>query len=334
MITFDNRDCGGSTRLEGVPVPNVLRAIGRALLRRPVAAPYTLEDMAADTVGLLDALGLERVHVVGASMGGMIGQMVAARHPGRVLSLTSIMSNSGNPARKYAFGRWKALRAIVHPPPPPDDHPAVVEHLIRVFGVIGSPGFRDDLPLMRPLFERVARRGLYRNGTARQLLAILATGDRRADASEDHGAHAGAARRGRSAGAARGRPRHGREHPGCTARGHRRHGARLPAHADDEARAADRRALPERAAGFAGRRAIAASRRCRGGGISDRRVTSRDSCRRACLGCTHPGGRGHRADSAPRRARLIQPLLRSPAAIPLIVRWMPRCVRSSRSPAR
>jgi pimeloyl-ACP methyl ester carboxylesterase len=181
VITFDNRDCGGSTRLEGVPVPNVLRAIGRALLRRPVAAPYQLEDMAADTVGLLDALGLERVHVVGASMGGMIGQMVAARHPGRVLSLTSIMSNSGNPARKYAFGRWKALRAIVHPPPPPDDHPAVVEHLIRVFGVIGSPGFRDDLPLMRPLFERVARRGLYRNGTARQLLAILATGDRRAE---------------------------------------------------------------------------------------------------------------------------------------------------------
>jgi pimeloyl-ACP methyl ester carboxylesterase len=179
VITFDNRDCGGSTRLEGMPVPNVLRAIGRSLLRRPVAAPYTLEDMAADTVGLLDALGLERVHVVGASMGGMIGQMVAARHPGRVLSLTSIMSNSGNPARKYAFGRWKALRAIVHPPPPPDDYPAVVEHLIRVFGVIGSPGFRDDLSLMRPLFERVARRGLYRNGTARQLLAILSTGDRR-----------------------------------------------------------------------------------------------------------------------------------------------------------
>ncbi len=181
VITFDNRDCGGSTRFEGVPVPNVLRAIGRALLRRPVAAPYTLEDMAADTVGLLDALALERVHVVGASMGGMIGQMVAALYPGRVLSLTSIMSNSGNPARKYAFGRWKALRAIVHPPPPADDHPAVVEHLIRVFGVIGSPGFRDDLSLMRPLFERVARRGLYRNGTARQLLAILSTGDRRAE---------------------------------------------------------------------------------------------------------------------------------------------------------
>jgi pimeloyl-ACP methyl ester carboxylesterase len=179
VVTFDNRDCGGSTRFEGVPVPNVLRAIGRALLRRPVAAPYRLEDMAADTVGLLDALGLERVHVVGASMGGMIGQVVAAQHPERVLSLTSIMSNSGNPERRIAFGRWKALRAIIRRPPRPDDYPAVVEHLMRVFSIIGSPAHRHELPAMRPVFERVARRGLYRNGTARQLLAILATGDRR-----------------------------------------------------------------------------------------------------------------------------------------------------------
>ena len=179
VITFDNRDCGGSTRFEGVPVPNVLRAIGRALLRRPVAAPYRLEDMAADTVGLLDALGIERVHVVGASMGGMIGQVIAAQQPGRVLSFTSIMSNSGNPERRIAFGRWKALRAIIRRPPPPDDYPAVVEHLTRVFSIIGSPAHRHELSAMQPLFERVARRGLYRNGTARQLLAILATGDRR-----------------------------------------------------------------------------------------------------------------------------------------------------------
>jgi proline iminopeptidase len=96
-----------------------------------------------------------------------------------VLCLTSIMSNSGNPDRKIAFGSWKALRAIIHRPPPPDDHEAVVQHLTRVFSVIGSPAFRHELGQMRPLFERVARRGLYRNGTARQLLAILATGDRR-----------------------------------------------------------------------------------------------------------------------------------------------------------
>lgn len=180
VVTFDNRDAGGSTRFEGVPVPNVLRAIGRSLLRRTVAAPYTLDAMAADTIGMLDALGIARVHVVGASMGGMIGQLLAADYPSRVLSLTSIMSNSGNQDRKIAFGRWKALRAIIHRPPPPDDHEAVVRHLMRVFGVIGSPAFRHELESMRPLFERVARRGLYRAGTSRQLLAILATGDRRA----------------------------------------------------------------------------------------------------------------------------------------------------------
>ena len=179
VVTFDNRDAGGSTRFDGVRVPNVLRAIGRALLRRPVVAPYTLQDMAADTVGMLDALGIGQVHVVGASMGGMIGQLIAANYPGRVLSLTSIMSNSGNPERRIAFGRWKALRAIIHRPPPPDDHPAVVQHLMRLFAIIGSPAYRHEIERMRPLFERVARRGLYRAGTSRQLLAILATGDRR-----------------------------------------------------------------------------------------------------------------------------------------------------------
>ncbi len=76
VVTFDNRDAGGSTRLHDKPVPNVLRAIWRALRRRPVSAPYTLDDMAADTVGVLDALGVDRVHVVGASMGGMIGQVI------------------------------------------------------------------------------------------------------------------------------------------------------------------------------------------------------------------------------------------------------------------
>lgn len=179
VITFDNRDAGGSTRLEAAPVPNVLRAIWRGLRRRPVSAPYALDDMAADTIGLLDALGVDRAHVVGASMGGMIGQVIAAKYPSRVLSLTSIMSNSGNPERRIAFGRWKALRAIIRRPPPPDDLEAVIGHLEYVFGVIGSPAFRHELGSMRPLFERVARRGLYRAGTSRQLLAILATGDRR-----------------------------------------------------------------------------------------------------------------------------------------------------------
>jgi pimeloyl-ACP methyl ester carboxylesterase len=179
VITFDNRDSGGSTRLAGAAIPNVMLAITRALLRRKVRSPYTLDDMAADTVGLLDGLGIERTHVVGASMGGMIAQVLAARHPGRVSSLTSIMSSTGNPQRKIAFGKRRALRAILHPPPPSDDIPATIAHLERVFAAIGSPGFPQDPALLRQHFERVANRGLYRAGTARQMLAILGSGDRR-----------------------------------------------------------------------------------------------------------------------------------------------------------
>jgi proline iminopeptidase len=179
VILFDNRDSGGSTRLADAAVPNVPMAIARALLRRKVRSPYTLDDMATDTAGLLDALGIDRAHVVGVSMGGMIGQVLAARHPQRVLSLTSVMSSTGNPQRKIAFGKRSALRAILHPPPPSDDIPATVAHLERVFAAIGSPGFPQDPAVLRQHFEKVARRGLYRAGTARQLLAILGSGDRR-----------------------------------------------------------------------------------------------------------------------------------------------------------
>jgi pimeloyl-ACP methyl ester carboxylesterase len=179
VILFDNRDSGGSTRLADAAVPNVPMAIARALLRRKVRSPYTLDDMATDTAGLLDALGIDRAHVVGVSMGGMIGQVLAARHPQRVLSLTSVMSSTGNPQRKIAFGKRSALRAILHPPPPSDDIPATVAHLERVFAAIGSPGFPQDPAALRQHFEKVARRGLYRAGTARQLLAILGSGDRR-----------------------------------------------------------------------------------------------------------------------------------------------------------
>ena len=180
VIHFDNRDCGGSTRLAGVRGGSVPLAIARALLRRKVHAPYDLGDMAADAIGLLDALDIERVHVVGASMGGMIAQVLAARHPERVISLTSVMSATGNPRRKIAFGTRRALRALLTPPPPADDFPAIAEHLLRVFGVIGSPGIPQDQAALRAQFERVARRGLYREGTERQLLAVLASGDRRA----------------------------------------------------------------------------------------------------------------------------------------------------------
>jgi proline iminopeptidase len=177
VVRFDNRDCGHSEKIRAGRLPNIPFAIGRALARLPVRSPYSLDDMGADAMGLLDALAIPRAHFVGVSMGGMIGQVIAARHPERVTSLTSIMSSSGNP--RVSLGRMRAVRAMLRRPRDPGDVDAVVAHLVGLFGVIGSPGFATDAELLRRNCERVARRGYYPMGTARQLLAILASGDRR-----------------------------------------------------------------------------------------------------------------------------------------------------------
>jgi pimeloyl-ACP methyl ester carboxylesterase len=179
VVTFDNRDCGGSSRLADAGVPNIPRSMTRALLRQPVAAPYNLGDMAEDTRVVLDATGIERAHVVGVSMGGMIAQVFAATHPQRVRTLTSIMSTTGNPRPSIALGKSGALRALLKRPPANPTLDQAVDHLEFVFGIIGSPGFRQQATQLRPHFERVARRGLYPAGTSRQLAAILASGDRR-----------------------------------------------------------------------------------------------------------------------------------------------------------
>lgn len=180
VIRFDNRDCGESTKFAGQRLPNMALAIVRALLRKKVDAAYTLDDMANDARGVLDALDIERAHVVGVSMGGMIGQQLAALHPQRVLSLTSIMSSTGNPDRRIAFGSLRALRAILARPSANPSVDELTAHLSRVFSVIGSPGYPPTAEQMRVQMERIARRGYYADGSARQLLAILRSGDRRA----------------------------------------------------------------------------------------------------------------------------------------------------------
>ena len=179
VIRFDNRDAGGSARVRGGRRQNVQVAMARALMRLPVHSPYTLEDMADDAVGVLDALGIERAHVVGASMGGMIAQVLAARRPGRVATLTSIMSSSGNPSPRVALGSSRALRVLLRRPGRLDNVESITEHLMYVFGVIGSPGFRAEPHAMRSHIAKVARRGYDAAGAERQLLAILASGDRR-----------------------------------------------------------------------------------------------------------------------------------------------------------
>lgn len=179
VVRFDNRDCGRSGKLAAGRLPDLRAAIVRAILRRAIHAPYTLDDMAGDTVGLLDALAIDRAHLVGASMGGMIAQNVAALYPERVASLTSIMSSTGNPSLRVALGRPRALRAILSRPANASDAEAQVEHYLRVYGVIGSPGFATDREALRAHLRRVVARGIHPAGTVRQLLAILASGDRR-----------------------------------------------------------------------------------------------------------------------------------------------------------
>jgi len=177
VIRFDNRDSGLSSKIRVRRQPNLVAALAASWLRLPVRSPYTLDEMAADAVGLLDALGIPRAHVVGLSMGGMIAQVVAARYPERVLSLTSIMSSSGS--RKVSQPRPDAKRALLSKPRDPADPESVVDHLVRFFGVIGSPAFPTDRAALREQVAHSVRRGHHPAGVTRQLVAILASGDRR-----------------------------------------------------------------------------------------------------------------------------------------------------------
>ncbi len=177
VVRFDNRDCGLSSRLRSHRWASPLLALTAARLGLPVLAPYSLEDMARDTLGLMDALGIGKAHVVGASMGGMIAQVLAARFPNRVLSLTSMMSASGR--RRVARPKKQALRVFMRRPPARAGVAAVIAYLVEVFTVIGSPGFPTDRRLLEERITGWVRRAYDPAGTTRQLLAVVASGDRR-----------------------------------------------------------------------------------------------------------------------------------------------------------
>jgi pimeloyl-ACP methyl ester carboxylesterase len=170
VIRFDNRDAGHSTKITRGPRPNVLRAMVGS--RR--SASYTLDDMADDTARLLDHLELDAAHLVGASQGGMIAQTLAVRRPERVLSLASIMSSTGN--RRVGRPRLRAYGALLRAAPRERD--AYIEFVVRIFGRIGSPGFQRDEERLRELAGLAYDRSYDRAGTARQLVAVLASGDR------------------------------------------------------------------------------------------------------------------------------------------------------------
>jgi len=171
VIRFDNRDIGHSTKIDAAGVPNdASMVLGYG---RPA---YRLADMALDTIGLLDHLGVERAHVVGASMGGMIAQQVAIDHPGRTASLTSIMSATGN--RRYRFPRWRAFASLMAKPPSSRD--AYIDQAVKTFKVIGSPAYPMDEPRFRELVGLSYDRSFHPAGVARQLHAISCSGNRTA----------------------------------------------------------------------------------------------------------------------------------------------------------
>jgi pimeloyl-ACP methyl ester carboxylesterase len=169
LIRFDNRDSGLSTKIDA-PVPDLRRAI--AGLR--IEAPYLLSDMADDAFGLLDHLGVDAAHVVGASMGGMIAQTMAIRRPERVRSLVSIMSNTGE--RRLARPKLRVWGVLTRHAPTGKD--AYVEYFVRVFRAIGSRDFPPDDARIREAAAASYERDHSPAGTGRQLAAIIASGDR------------------------------------------------------------------------------------------------------------------------------------------------------------
>lgn len=174
VVRFDNRDIGLSEKMSAAKTPGLLKTMLLARLNMPVKVPYKLHDMAEDTIGLLDALDIDAAHLVGASMGGMIAQLVAGNYPYRTLSLTSIMSTSGcsslpKPSRK--------VTAQMSKPRPPDEN-EYLDNAMRTWRMIGSPDYQPSDEVLRENIRRSYQRSYHPVGFARQLAAVIASGDR------------------------------------------------------------------------------------------------------------------------------------------------------------
>ncbi len=173
VIRFDNRDVGKSTHLMDKGTPNVGELMAALMAGQPANAPYHLSDMADDAAGLLKALGISQAHIVGASMGGMIAQLVAANHPAMTRSLTSIMSTTGR--RDLPPARPEAMAALMTPPAS-TDREARIQRTISTFRIIGSPGYPATDAEIRAFAEREVDRVPYDpTGIARQMAAIIAS---------------------------------------------------------------------------------------------------------------------------------------------------------------
>ena len=173
VIRFDNRDAGRSTHFHDAPKPDVRAALAGDLS----SAAYTLSDMAADTVGLLDALELDAAHVVGLSLGGAIAQTIAIEHPSRILSLTSMMSSTGDTTVGQAHP--ETLKSLFGGPAA-TTRQAVIDRAVRAFSIIGSPAYPTDPAAIAERAGLAWDRGHDEIGIARQAVAFVASGDRTA----------------------------------------------------------------------------------------------------------------------------------------------------------
>ncbi|HEY9108767.1 MAG TPA: alpha/beta fold hydrolase [Roseateles sp.] len=182
VIRFDNRDIGLSQPFDDLGLPNIPLAALLHTFRLPVKAPYQIADLARDAVGVLDALGIPRAHVCGASMGGMVAQHLGFAHAGRVKSLTLMMTTSGH--RGLPSESLKVRRALLSRPrpgaTPQQKFENILDHFVALYGVIGSPGYPPEPQELRENIARGVRRAFRPQAVARQLVAVAAD-NRRAE---------------------------------------------------------------------------------------------------------------------------------------------------------
>ena len=177
VIRFDNRDIGLSSKMDEAGLPDMAAVFTAFATGAAAPVAYTLQEMSEDAVGVLDALGIGQAHIVGASMGGMIAQLVAADFPDHTLSLTSIMSTTGN--RELPTGTPEAMAALSTPAPNPnEDLEGFLAAGIKTAHIVGSPGHVDEAAL-RERMAADAERSYYPAGFMRQYAAVLASPDRR-----------------------------------------------------------------------------------------------------------------------------------------------------------
>ncbi|MBC7484790.1 MAG: alpha/beta hydrolase [Rhizobacter sp.] len=176
VIRFDNRDIGLSQKFDHLGVPNLALDSLKYAVGMKVRAPYSVADMADDAAALLDVLGIPAAHICGASMGGMIAQQLAARHPERVKSLTLIMTSSGS--RRLPGPSMKVRSALISRPKDPKSLQSVIEHYVKLYRLIGSPGYPASDAYLNERLGLSVRRSHRPQGTARQMVAIAADGNR------------------------------------------------------------------------------------------------------------------------------------------------------------